>query len=164
MILIPRQVVQRVKNDDQLAAVLADGVAYNLQRRSPKLVTEAWELFGVEMAGDAAAAAVPGLSGLLALNPVLNFGTDIGTDYFRHKIYIEMEEQRGRVALSLMADAGYDPWQAPEAWRLLEPKTLPGNLDTLKYPSRAGYQLGILHLQYNPPASSPDQTQKAPSP
>ena len=33
LVLVPRQVVQRLKNDDQLAAVLADGVAFGLQRR-----------------------------------------------------------------------------------------------------------------------------------
>jgi hypothetical protein len=59
-----------------------------------------------------------------------------------------MEEQRGRVALALLKDAGYDPWQAPEAWRLVTPKHLPKDLNSLKYPSLGGYQLGILNLQY----------------
>jgi hypothetical protein len=53
------------------------------------------------------------------------------------------------VALALMADAGYDPREAPETWRLLEPKQLPANLQSLKYPRLSGYQLGILNLQYN---------------
>ena len=47
-----------------------------------------------------------------------------------------LEEQRGRIALSLMADAGYDPWQAPEAWRLMQPKRLPGDVSALPYPDR----------------------------
>jgi hypothetical protein len=59
-----------------------------------------------------------------------------------------MQQQRGRVALSLMADGGYDPWQAPEAWRLLTPKHLPANLSALKFPARSNYQLEILKLQY----------------
>jgi hypothetical protein len=67
-----------------------------------------------------------------------------------------MEEQRGRVALSLMEDAGYDPWQAPEAWRLLEPKKLPADLNSLKYPNRSGYQLGILNLQYSLTTAKPE--------
>jgi hypothetical protein len=52
------------------------------------------------------------------------------------------------MALGFMADAGYDPWQAPEAWRLLAPKKLPANTSHLKYPSQAGYQLAILNLIY----------------
>jgi hypothetical protein len=30
-----------------------------------------------------------------------------------------------------MDDAGYDPWQAPEAWRLLAPKELPVDIHSL---------------------------------
>jgi hypothetical protein len=29
------------------------------------------------------------------------------------------ERERGRMALAFLADAGFDPRQAPEAWRLL---------------------------------------------
>jgi hypothetical protein len=64
------------------------------------------------------------------------------------KEQIQMEEQRGRIALALLADAGYDPRQAPEAWRLLDPKHAPADPSALAYPSRSGYQLGILNLQY----------------
>ncbi len=60
----------------------------------------------------------------------------------------QMEEQRARVALALMADAGYDPWQAPEAWRLLAPKKRPKDPDSLAYPERSGYQLRFLDQQY----------------
>jgi len=65
-----------------------------------------------------------------------------------------LEEQRGRVALSLLADAGYDPRQAPEAWKLLEPKHLPADVSTLKYPNRSWYQLSVLNLQYRQSASA----------
>ena len=53
------------------------------------------------------------------------------------------------MALALMADAGVDPWQAPEAWRRVAPKVLPKDWETVKFPSRGGYQLGILNLQYS---------------
>ena len=36
--------------------------------------------------------------------------------------------------MALLADGGYDPWEAPEAWRLLAPKHLPNDLGSLKYP------------------------------
>ena len=39
LILVPTQVAERLKTDDELAAVLADGVAYNLQRQAARLVT-----------------------------------------------------------------------------------------------------------------------------
>jgi hypothetical protein len=50
-----------------------------------------------------------------------------------------------------MRDAGYDPWQAPEAWRFLDPKELPANLALLPYPDTSCYQIGILNLQYQAP-------------
>lgn len=53
------------------------------------------------------------------------------------------------MALALMADAGFDPWQAPEAWRRVVPEELPKDWETVKFPSRGGYQLGILNLQYS---------------
>jgi hypothetical protein len=63
-----------------------------------------------------------------------------------------LNEQRWRVALQLMSDAGYDPWQAPEAWRLAAPGKLPADTSTLKYPDRSGYQFAILNLTYKKPA------------
>jgi len=63
-----------------------------------------------------------------------------------------MNEQRWRVALELMAEAGYDPWQSPEAWRLVAPGKLPADIGTLKYPDRSGYQLSILNRMYKKPA------------
>ena len=59
-----------------------------------------------------------------------------------------LEEQRGRIALSLMADAGYDPWQAPEAWRLMQPKRLPGDVSALPYPIGKGFRFNVRSLQY----------------
>jgi hypothetical protein len=39
-------------------------------------------------------------------------------------------------------------------WRLLAPKKLPADLDSLKYPNPSGYQLAVLCLQYKQPASA----------
>ena len=144
LILAPKVIMDRLKNDDQLAAVLASGVAFNLQRQGAKLVDADRAALGGEAAAIVAGAFVPGLD--LAI--LVGVGGATG------KVLIAMEEQRGRVALSLMADAGYDPWQAPEAWRLLGPKKLPADLDSLKYPDLSAYQLGILNLQYHPVGAS----------
>jgi hypothetical protein len=144
LILIPKQVIDRLTNDDQLAAVLADGVAANLQWQSARLAAEFKELLGAEIAGYVIGAFVPGV----------DLGSDVGVGLVERKVLIHMQEQRGRIALALIADAGYDPWQAPEAWRLLAPKRLPKDVATTRYPSRSGYQLGILNLQYTPDRAS----------
>jgi hypothetical protein len=138
LVLVPSQLVERLKNDDQLAAVLADGVAFNLQRQAARAIVLNRALLGADIAADVAGVLVPGL-GLAGL-----IGAEAGT-----KAVISMEEQRGRVALALMADAGYDLREAPEAWRLMAPRHLPNDLNSLKYPTLSGYQLSILSLQYN---------------
>jgi len=137
LVLIPVNVVNRLRNEDQLAAVLADGVAASMQRQQDRMS-------GAE------------LTTLLALAPAIGVGgvALIGEPLVKHEIGRKMEAQRGRVALSLMADAGYDPWQAPEAWRLLDPRQQPKDPAKLKYPDRAGYQLEILNLQYKRAESS----------
>ncbi len=155
LVLVPRQVVERLKNEDQLAALLADGVAFYLQVRSARVLAEFRDLLGIEIAGYVAAVFAPGV----------DIATDIGAGVAQHEIEMRMQEQRGRMALAMMADAGYDPWQAPEAWRLVAPKELPSDADLLKYPSRSGYQLGILSLQYKRGAGNAQAapTESAPS-
>jgi hypothetical protein len=151
LILVPRQVVERLATDDLLAAILAEGVAFGLQQQSAKLITEYRAILGAGLAAEIGLLTVPG--GFLAVD----FGTSIAVN----RIELRMQEQRGRMALAMMADAGYDPWQAPEAWRLLGPKRLPASGDTLKYPDRSGYQLGILGQQYSKPRTAALRTDGA---
>jgi hypothetical protein len=136
LILVPLQVVERLANEDQLAAIMANGVAYSMEMQSSELYKEALELQGATMAGYLAGGFVSGV----------DTGIFAGSQVVSHVILKRMQEQAGRIALTLMADAGYDPRQAPEAWKLLAPKNLPKDLSTLKYPSRAEYQLDILRL------------------
>jgi Domain of unknown function (DUF5666) len=138
LILVPIQVVARLGNEDQLAAVLANGVAFSLIMQGIKIRTNGLEKAG-EVADDIALVADP-------VGTLLIDGT-IGS-IVSHEYAMKLREQAGRISLALMTDAGYDPWQAPEAWRLLAPKNLPSDLSSLKYPSRSGYQLGILNVQY----------------
>ena len=152
-ILVSTQTIERLKNDDQLAAVLADGVAYNLQRQAAKQVAMNRAAWGVA-AGELAGAFVPGL-GTAALVTSMVVDRKSGDSRSGDTLVGE----RLRIALALMRDAGYDPWQAPEAWRLLEPKKLPANLASLTYPDASCYQLGVLNLQYqSPKAGSGAQT------
>jgi hypothetical protein len=114
LILVPKAITDRIRNDDQLAAVLASCVAYNLQRQAARVVADNRVLLGLYEAGVVAGDFVPGL------NVVTLIGTQASI-----KIETELEEQRDRVALSLMADAGYDPWQAPERGACWLPKNCP---------------------------------------
>jgi hypothetical protein len=134
LILIPAPLAARFKNDDQLAAVLADGVAFGLQQEAPRV----FELNQAALTR----AAVMGAANLVPFG-----GLAAGSVYYLEHERV-LHEQRWRVALQLMADAGYDPWQAPEAWRLAEPGKLPADTSTLKYPDRSGYQFALLNLMY----------------
>lgn len=138
MILLPKLAIDRLKSDDRLAAVLADGVAFDLQRQAVRLTNANRALLGAEAAGDVAGALVPGLN-----IPVL-----VGSGIAEHKLLVAMQKQRARIALAELNDAGYDLNQAPEAWRLLAPKNLPANLDTLKYPDLSVYQMNVIYQQY----------------
>ncbi len=148
LVLMPKAAMDRLENDDELAAVLADAVAISLQRQRARVVADKRSLLALYEAGAVASAFVPGLG----------LATSVAGGSRAEKADIELDEQRGRVALALMADAGYDPWQAPQAWRRLGPKDLPADLTTLAYTSHGGYQVGILKLQYRktPPAAHAD--------
>jgi hypothetical protein len=141
LILVPVTAVERMQNDSQLAAVLADGVAANLQRQNVRMQMETRLIDAAESAA--------WMGGMYA--GAAGFA---GKSIVMSQIQRKMEQQRGRIALALMADAGLDPSQAPEAWRMLAPGKLPKNLAKLKYPARSQYQLEILRLQLKPAASS----------
>jgi Domain of unknown function (DUF5666) len=137
LVLVPQQVVERFQNDDQLAAILADAVAFNIEHQGiSKEKKRAEDLAMV------AAATLPVPIGLVGT--MIAFKGDNTVLRSREAL----AEQRGRVALALMADAGYDPWAAPDAWRLVTAKKLPTNLSTLPYPSLSGYQIHFLSQQY----------------
>jgi hypothetical protein len=91
IVLIPHQVVERLRNDSQLATVLADGIGRALERQQYRTQRErkvAWLVGGMSSEMD---------------------------------IRTEEKEQSGRVGLVLLHDAGYDIDQAPVAWWLLDP-------------------------------------------
>jgi hypothetical protein len=138
LVLVPKQMLQRLQNENQIAAMLADGVASSLQRQEMMQARANKIALGEEFAGLALLAFSPG-SGVALI------GTGLNHDVSNSPA---LQQQRARVALALMADAGYDVRQAPEAWRLAGPKKLPKNLDKLQYPDLSDYQLSVLNLQY----------------
>ncbi len=139
VVIVSKQTIERLANDDQLAAVLAAGVANHLQRQAARAVMAMRKELGIDIALDIANAFVPGVG----LAKAFGLGMSAKDEP------IAMIEERMRISLALMRDAGFDPWLAPEAWRMALPKKLPANLDSLAYPSISCYQLGILDMQYS---------------
>ena len=146
LILVPEQAVNRLQSDDQLAALLAIAVGWDLQIQSPHLKSQGWELLAVQGAGYASEAFVPFAS----------VAAGAGADVAAARIDIGFLHQCARVSLALMSDAGFNPWAAPEAWRLLAPKKLPKHPSSLNYPNLSTYELKILRQQYR--RDEPPQT------
>jgi hypothetical protein len=137
LILVPFEAIQRFKNDDELAALLADGVAAELHRQRARMMLDMGLVSVAEAAVYLTVRSAAGVGGAW-----------VGGAIAGHEIERKMEDERRRVALGLMANAGFDPWQAPEAWPLLAPGHLPKDPSKLKYPARSLYLLGVLDLQY----------------
>jgi len=137
-VFVPVQVVERLQNDDQLAAVLADGIAKVLEKQTYRVIRPATNtMAAAEVAGLVGGFFVPGL-GAAGVAGVMTAGK---------KVDELMQEQSGRVSLGLMQDAGFRVDQAPIAWqRLLKPKAK----DPSKEPvtSQAEYLLQMLAIGY----------------
>lgn len=152
LVLIPTQVIDRLKNDDQLATLLADGVAFSLQNQWNRTITSLRVMEGVIFAGDVVGAFIPG-AGLVGI---------IGGGVAENKYFKMLQQQRARVSLALMADAGFDLHQAPVAWQLLAPRRPVQNaekeLPKDHYPPISNYILGVLHQEYRTTPECPTST------
>jgi len=133
IILVPRQVVERLQNDSQLATVLADNIACALEKQSFRGQPAAQEMTAAQLASDVGGIFVPGLG--LATGIVNN---RVAASIYRHAV-----EQSGRVSLTLLRDAGYDIDEAPKAWWLLAPKK-PKDMAETPLPERAAYLYATL--------------------
>lgn len=141
IILVPRQVVERMQNDSELAAVLADGIACALERQQYR--TE-WKI----RAGYAAAMLSP-------VVPYAGLGMGFGGSVAREIEEMAME-QRGRVSLSLLHEVGYDIDQAPVAWWLLASKS-PKPISEVEMPNFAAYLYCMLGQTWHNPAANTAQ-------
>jgi len=138
IILVPHQVVERMQNDSQLAAILADGIARVLEKQQYR--TE----------GKIRTATASGLA--VAFVPYSSYGALAGFQA-AGSIREKAMEQRDRVSLVLLHDAGYDIDQAPLAWWLLDPgKQKP--LSEIDMPDRAAYLYRILGESWHNPTST----------
>jgi hypothetical protein len=112
IILVPHQIVRRLPDDAELAAVLADNIGTALEKQTYRQQGSRRKLTAANIAGAAAGIVIPGADIVAGLT---TYG--IGKSMLTHA-----EEQSGRVALTLMHDAGYDLAKAPEAWWILATK------------------------------------------
>jgi len=144
LVMIPMAVIKRLQSEDQLAAVLAEGVAGQLQLQA---INEHPFMFHRPSGKELAWAAVAG-----ATAATVPYSGAVVWPIENHEFKLVLEHQRGRMALALMADAGFNPRKAPDAWQLLGPSHLPKNSLDLKDTERSKYLESILETQYNVPA------------
>jgi len=142
MILVPHQVVERMQNDSQLAAVLADAIARALERQQYRIGGKVKTAY----ASAAAASFVPYGGG---------FGTLAG-EGVASKLLMKEMEQSGRVSFTLLHDAGYDIDQAPMAWWLLASRK-PQPISEIDMPDRAAYLYRILGESWHNPGTAGQQ-------
>ncbi len=113
IVLVPYQLVERLPDDSQLAAVLAISIAEVLEKEDLRTIPTTHKMLAANIAGAAASAFVPGVE---LVPSVANF--TVVRSAQQHA-----EQQIARVSLWLLHDAGYDITQAPMAWWSLAAKT-----------------------------------------
>jgi hypothetical protein len=154
VILVPRQVVERMQNDSQVSAVLADHIARSLEKQPLDVHGDENKIAAAELIGTGLGFIIPGVG--IATDVAMIAGP---AEPRRQQL---RQEQSGRVGLALMKDAGYDITQAPLAWWLLDSKT-PKDVADIPLPERAEYLYRVLGEIYppasTPPASSPSGQQ-----
>ncbi len=153
IILIPHQVIERLANDDQVAGVLADGIATALEKQEFRMIPTAQKMTAAQVAGEVGGAFVPGL-GLASL-----FAGDAAAE----KMLRRAEDQSGRVSLQLLHDAGFNIAEAAMAWWLLS-SSKPKPMTEIPLPYRAAYLYGEIYSTWPPSAlTQPVPTQPAPA-
>jgi hypothetical protein len=150
IILIPYQLINRLQNDSQIAALLADNMAVALEKQSYRLMPARGTMGAANLATTAGGLFIPGLG----------LATGIATYTAEKKIEADLLNQSGRVSLGLLHDAGYDIHQAPITWWILA-KDSHGDLATTSLPPRAAnlYQsLASTWRHYSEAPDSPSTT------
>jgi hypothetical protein len=128
IILVPFAVVQKLPEDAQLAAVLADAIAS---------LIEAQPLALAQTNGQIAKKAAVGVAEGMAIGSV---GSGILNARAEEKVRKDAE-QRARVSLTLMRDASFDITAAPQAWWALS-RDASQPLDADEPPTIATYLYG----------------------
>ena len=129
-----------MQNDDQLAAILAIGIAAVLQKQEFRLQPAKRAMLAGQIAGTAIGAVIPG-AGLVPL--VVNAET-------RGRLERQNAEQDARESLCLLHDAGFDLQQAPLAnWLVVEKTGKPMARTAL--PASAAYLYFLIGTAWRSP-------------
>ncbi len=123
-----------MKNDSQIAALLADKVAWLLEQQPIPLPLTNGQI--AEQLGIGAAQAIP-FAGLGVI------GAEAGVGISEFKRARRNQEQRARVSLALMQDAGFDVTEAPRAWWILGLKD-GKDISKTSPPENAQYMYGLV--------------------
>ena len=113
IILVPHQLVERLPDDSQLAAILADSIAEAIEKQDLRAIPARQKMTAASYVGDAAGIFIPG-AGLVPL---------IANHQVAKSMLEHSRQQSGRVSLFLLHDAGYDLAAAPKAWWTLAAKS-----------------------------------------
>lgn len=140
LVLLPRLDVQRLQNDSQIAALLADSIACILENQP-------WRTRIAVNAATAGESIVDASESLIS--SAKQSGFTGSRDQMRDVLGDEYA-QSGRVGLQLMHDAGFDIEQAPVAWWLLANHDKQLTAVTLPYRPATLYQ--VLGTLWNNPA------------
>ena len=134
-VLVPSNVLARLKNDAQLAALLSSDVAGAIQQDAFRTLTTKHTEEALSWGSTAVGMFVPG-PGLIgaATGPV-----------FSAAVWTPMIERQYRVGMSYMAAAGYDVRQAPEALRQVDEKHADENEAKGKDPSQMAAYLEFIY-------------------
>jgi hypothetical protein len=143
IIFVPRQVVERMQNDSQLATVLADNMACALERQQYRFGDIQNELAVTSLGSEAIGLIVPGAG-------LVGEAAAIGSEEIQTKLL----QQSARVSLGLLHDAGYDINQAPVAWWLLAANK-PEPTEKILLPVRAAYLYRALGENWEVAGSNP---------
>lgn len=144
IIIVPRQVVERMQNDSQLAAVLADHIVQAIEKFDFRYVSAVHPFNSSHLADDKA--------GFFKPSPWL-YGPGLGPSLVESHLHALQLQQSARISLGLLHDAGYDITQAPLAWWLLAPKS-PQPVDQIPMPPRATTLYKVLGTTWHPAEAS----------
>jgi len=133
IVLVPVHAVDRLQNDAQIAAILADAMAASMEKRDYRDQPAMHAMEAAGWATEAGGFLVPGL-GLAGL----------GGNIIAHSVMERNDvEQSARVSLGLLHDAKYDIYEAPIAWWILASRK-PKDLADIAMPERARYLYQML--------------------
>lgn len=134
IILVPKEFVERLTDDSQLAAVLASSMASVLEKQAYREGSKLRKALVAEWIGG-------GATFFLSTGPgVAVWAT---AHHIEHSTLLRLEGQTDRVSSELLSDAGYDVREAPIAWWKLNSKH-PDELWLTEPPEKSGYLFGVL--------------------